>query len=171
VNEKRDPLAGAMRALGVSDETLTELRAAEAQAREATSPTEDDVAQAVSSVALEVADDRMIPLPFERLNGVVVPRWSQRNADGSYTLAASRVKRATVDLVLSPEDARAARARYLLWHGYYVRVWDTRVLSYTERDAARRLYWDGRDPPPEPRTWLASNRVSAELRRASEGNR
>jgi hypothetical protein len=147
-----------LRALGVSPETLERMHKVDAPIAE---PTEEDVAGCVWAVDLSIADDWMIPPGFERLNGVAVPRPSIPFEDG-YRLAPSRVKRGTASLSLTIEEAQAARARFILWHTYYVRAYHAGRLSYVEQDAARRLYWKGNPPPVDPERWL----VNSEIRRA-----
>jgi hypothetical protein len=151
------------RALGVSDETLEMRRAIKEQEAQLVPPTENDVAGVVWAVDLSVADDRMTPAAFETLNGIVVPRTTQRHGDGTYTLLASRVKRGTEAITLSADEALVARARYIFWHNYYVAAYAADKLSYVEKDAARRLYWNGGEPPPEPARWLMENRMRREM--------
>jgi hypothetical protein len=147
-----------LQALGVSEATIERMHKIDAPIAE---PTEEDVANCVWAVDLSIADDWMIPADFERLNGVVVPRPSMPFEDG-YHLAPSRVKRGTASLSLSIEKAHIARARFILWHNYYVRTYHAGRLSYVEQDAARRLYWRGNPSPVDPERLM----VNGEIRRA-----
>jgi hypothetical protein len=136
-----------MHALGVSPETIERLRRLEAKVVE---PTEADVQAVVWAVDLAIADERMIPPFAEWMNGVLVPRPTQRHENGTYTLLPSRVKRETRAWDLTPEEAREARARFLLWNSYYVRAYHMDRLSVIQKDAVRRLYWHGAVPPRDP---------------------
>lgn len=136
-----------LRTLGVPSDVIARSHKLDA---DLIAPTEADVASVVWAVDLSIKDDRMIPSGPEMLNGILVPRPSAPTEDGQhYALKPSRVKRDTQPLWLSLEDAKAARARYLLWHGYYVRAYAAGRLSPIEKDAARRLYWGGCEPPPD----------------------
>lgn len=151
-----------LRTFGVSDEAIERQHRIKERL---ILPAEADAAAVVWAVSLDIADDRMIPTEAEQLNGVVVPRPSKRSEDGSYILLPSRIKRGTQAVILSPDDARMARARYLLFNSYYVRAYSAGRLSYIEKDAVRRLYWNGGEPPRDPEQFL----VDAEIRRAIEG--
>lgn len=112
-------------------------------------PTEEDVAAVVWAVDVQIADDRMIPATYELMNGIVVPRPTARHDDSSYTLQPSRVKRGTDALWVAADDALAARVRFILWNRYYVRAYHSGRLSSIQKDAVRRLYWQGSESPPD----------------------
>lgn len=129
-------------------------------------PTEDQVSVCSPAVDLSIADDRMIPAEMEWMNQVVIPRWASRQDDGMYRLNPSRVAPhlAPTEVYLTEVQAIQARARFLLWNGYYVAAYDAGRLSFIQRDAVRRLYWFGGAPPRDPYQMMVDGEIKRALR-------